>query len=147
MKMKVGTAEIDISSWEPVGSTRNCDHFLAEPKLMISVYKEGSKDNEGDAREQLRFQEEFIESRGGGFDLIVLIDNLVSQDAASRRVYAQEPTPSNFRGTALVGGSFLSRGVASFFLGISSTAVPMKFFASIDDARAWLDGLDAPGGG
>ena len=138
-KRKVGSTEIDVGGWEAVGATQNSEHFILQPKVLVTVYKEGSRDNEHTARDQLRFQEEFIQASGGQFGLIVLIDNLVSQDAASRRVYAKEPNPHNFRGVALVGGTFLSRGVAAFFLGISRTAVPMKFFPTIDEALAWFD--------
>lgn len=145
--MKAGTTEIDVTGWESVGSTQNSDHFLMEPKVMVTIYRAGSHDNEHTAREQLRFQEKCIQERGGGFDLIVCIDNLVSQDAASRRVYAREPNPKSFRGVALVGGTVLSRGVASFFLGISNTAVPMRFCRSIEDARTWFAGLAPPLGG
>jgi hypothetical protein len=141
--MRIGDVEVNSEAWEEIGETQNSKHFFIEPDTVVSIYNEKSVDSELRAREQLNFQEVFIRSKEKEMGLIVFIDNLVSQDAASRRVYAQEPDSSLFKGVALVGGSVLSRAVASFFLGISHTAVPMRFYARFQDAYDWLEALSA----
>jgi len=139
--MNAGVGEIDVETLEKVGTTDLSDHYLLEPNILLTIYRENSVDTQDTARKQLEFQEDYMRSKGHRFGLLVLIDNLVAQDAASRRVYAKEPSDGVFLGVALVGGSMLSRGVASFFLGISNTAVPMKFFATVRDAQGWFHKL------
>ena len=139
--MKIGNVEIHAEDWEEIGVTQNSTHFYVKPDIIVTIYHEKSVDTELKAREQLNFQEVFIKGKGKKMGLIVFIDNLVSQDAASRQVYAKEPDSKLFKGVSLVGGSMLSRGLASFFLGIKHTAVPMKFHASFQDACHWLEKL------
>ncbi len=139
--MKIGKVDINAEDWEEIGETQISRHFYVKSDIIVTIYNEKSVDTELKAREQLNFQETFIKSKGQKMGLIVLIDNLVSQDAASRQVYAKEPDRSVFHGVSLVGGSMLSRGVASFFLGIAHTAVPMKFHAHFQDACHWFEEL------
>jgi hypothetical protein len=144
--ISVGNEVIDISGWEHIGTTQNSDHYLAEPDIIATIYREGSVDVEHTAREQLNFQHDYISKQGRKHGLLVFIDTLVSQDAASRRVYSKEPRPELFNGVALVGGTRLSRGVASFFIGISRLLVEQRFFATYREAMGWLRAKrDQPG--
>lgn len=139
--MKIGKVEINAEGWEEIGRTENSRHYYVKPDVIVCIFTEKSTDNEVKAREKLVFHEDYIKSKGKKMGLVVFIDNLVTQDPASRQVYAKEPDNKVFTGVSLVGGSVLSRSLASFFLGISNTAVPMKFHATYQDACHWLKTL------
>ena len=62
---------------------------------------------------------------------------MASQDKEARRVYQSEPEPALMLGSALVGGSLLSRAMGSFFLGLSRPKIPVKMFATLDEAMVW----------
>ena len=69
--------------------------------------------------------------------VVVFFDRMKGQDAGARRIYHREPDSKLLLGTALVGGTLLGRAMASFFLGLSKTQVPVKLFADLNDALSW----------
>jgi len=130
----------DTSSWIPCGRTSNSRYFEAHGKLLICIPDEKSTDTESSARENSRFQEQhWTECRRSGM-CIVFFDFLIDQTAGARRVYSGFPFHQQ-RGTALVGGTALSRAIASFFMGLSLPTTPTKMFGSFADASKWCLGL------
>ena len=71
---------------------------------------------------------------------MIFFDRMTSQDKDARKVY--ERMDDVLTGTAMVGGSALTRAMISFFLGIARPRVPIKLFAEFGDAVAWLEGIN-----
>jgi hypothetical protein len=140
------TVEIDVSRWTLVGETANAKNYAAEPNVLAVVPDPGTHDTGATARENILAQAAYLRPLGGGV-VVIFFDNLASQDKDARRVYQTECDPSWMRGTALIGGSMLSRAIASFFLGLSRPRTPVRMFGAFDDALAWAHELNgrAPG--
>lgn len=126
----------DTSAWQFVGRTANSRYFEVERGILACVPDQKSADTEQSAKENVRFQELYWTERAEHGTCIVYFDQLVDQTAAARRVYATYPFRSQ-RATALVGGTALSRAIASFFTGLSQPATRTKFFGSHGDAADW----------
>ncbi|HET9954635.1 MAG TPA: hypothetical protein VFQ61_09025 [Polyangiaceae bacterium] len=126
----------DTSAWQFVGRTANSRYFAVEPGILACVPDPKSADTEGSAKENVRFQELYWTERAEHGTCIVYFDQLVDQTAAARRVYATYPFRSQLA-TALLGGTALSRAIASFFTGLSQPATRTKFFGSYADAADW----------
>ena len=136
--------EPDISSWKKLGATANTQYYEIEPGMLGAIRHPGSSDDARSARQNNVFQMEYF--RGGSRPgcVVVFFDRMKGQDAGARRVYQREPDAKLLLGTALVGGSLLGRAMASFFLGLSKTHVPVKLFGDLHDALHWARRL---GGG
>lgn len=130
-------ATIDTSSWTPVGESTNTDYYAIDQYLLAGVPHEGAIDTETTARENVDFQNGHFRSAGHGGVVIIFFDRMVSQDTKARRVYQSAPDPDLMLGTALVGGTLLSRAMGAFFLGLAKTRIPVKMFADLEGARAW----------
>lgn len=126
----------DTSGWHLAGCTANSRYFAVEPGILACVPNPKSMDTSESARENAQFQELYWVQRGESGTCIVFFDSLIDQDAEARRVYATYPF-ENQRATALVGGTALSRAIASFFTGLSLPATRTKFFASLPEAMEW----------
>ncbi len=118
---------------------------MVEPRILAAVPHEGSRDDFDSATANQRFQNEYFRTAGAPGVVVVFIDRMVSQDAAARRVYGTDLDVALIRGSALVGGTLLSRAMISFFLGISRTRVPVKTFADGQSAIAWAREVNASG--
>jgi hypothetical protein len=139
------TATVDTSGWKAVGETENTRYFELGPKILAAVPRERARDDEATARSNVKFQVSFLRERGGGV-VVVFFDNMVSQDKDARRVYQMEPDPAVLRATALVGGSLLSRAMGSFFLGLAKPRIPVKMFATTDEAVSWANEVNGRSG-
>lgn len=122
-----------------VGRTVNTDYFLAKEDVLVVMPRPGTKDDGDTARANVRFQLDYAHKVGRRIGTIVVVSNLLSQDAAARRVYANEMDPELFFAAALVVSNQLSRAIASFFLGLAKPAFPTRMFEGIEQALAWLD--------
>jgi hypothetical protein len=129
--------EPDVSSWKKLGATSNTQYYEIEPGILGAVPHHGSSDDELSARQNTVFQMDYF--RGGARPgcVVVFFDRMKGQDASARKVYQREPDAALLLGTALVGGSLLGRAMASFFLGMSKTQVPVKLFGDIAGALEW----------
>ena len=136
------TAEIDVSSWTLIGETANSRNYAVEPNVLAVVPHPGSHDTGATARENIVSQRAYLRPLGGGV-VMIFFDNLAGQDKDARRVYQVESDPSWMRGTALIGGSMLSRAIGAFFLGLSRPQSPLRMFGSFDDALTWAHQLNS----
>ena len=137
------TADIDVSRWTLIGETRNATNYAVEANVMAVVPHPGSHDTGSTARENILAQAAHLRPQGGGV-VVIFFDNLTSQDKDARRVYQAESDPAWMRGTALIGGSMMSRAIGSFFLGLSRPHTPLRMFESFDEALAWARELNGP---
>lgn len=122
-----------------VGHTVNTDYFLAQDDVLVVMPRPGITDDGDSARENVRFQLDYARTLGRKIATIVYVSNLSSQDAAARRVYAEEMDPELIFGAALVVSNPLSRAIASFFLGFARPRFPTRMFEGMDPALTWLD--------
>jgi hypothetical protein len=129
----------DFSQYKEVGRTTNTIVYVAEsdPDIMIIVPSEGTMDNSKDARENVAYYHDYARSLGKRCGSVVIMSNMLSQDAEARRAYAEIDPNLIFAG-ALVVESALSRALGSFFIGLSRPNVPMKLFETIENGVEWL---------
>ncbi len=136
-------SDIDTSTWSPVGGTCNTDYFLVSDCLLAAVPHQGSRDDAASALENITFQNDFWDGRGSGGVVAVFFDRMVSQDKGARGVYQEKAHLGRIWGTALIGGTMLSRAMISFFLGLARPRLPIKPFHDIEGALAWAEKLSS----
>ncbi len=129
----------DFSGYKKVGSTTNTEVYVAEsdPDIMIIVPREGTKDNFEDASENVAFYHGYARSLGKPCGSVVIMSNMLSQDAEARRAYTTLD-PALIYGGALVVGNALSRALGSFFVGLTRPRVPTRLFDSVEHGVQWL---------
>ena len=132
----------DFSHYKEIGKTTNTVIYVAEsdPDILLIVPREGTMDNGKDARENVAYYQAYARSLGKPCSSIVIMSNMLSQDAEARRAYT-EIDPNLFYGGALVVESALSRALGSFFIGLTRPKVTTKLFDSIENAVEWLKSI------
>lgn len=128
----------DASAFHNVGSTVNTDYTIADPDILIVTPRPGTIDNPDLARINVEFQTGYARRQGKKCAVVVIMSNLLAQDAPTRRVYTEGMGADLFYGVALVVGNSLARAIASFFVGLSRPQVETRIFDSIESAVAWL---------
>lgn len=121
-----------------VGDTFNTEYFMFELDILVVNPTPGYKDNVEAARSNMEWQQTFARKLGTKCGLVVVLNNLLSQDAESRKVYSDGLLPELFYGSALVVSNPLSRAIGSFFIGLSKPVIPLTLVKSIADGIAWL---------
>lgn len=135
----------NIADWSPLGNSANSAYYAVEPGIIACVPVDMSTDDQDTARQNARFQEDHWVRSGRRGSCVVFFDFLADQTAEARSVYATFPFHSQ-NGTALVGGTALSRAIASFFTGLSRPKTPTKFFGSEQEALVWCRQLNQGAG-
>jgi hypothetical protein len=129
----------DLSRYKKVGSTANTEVYIAEtdPDIMIIVPRKGTMDNFEDACENVAYYHSYARSLGRPCGCVVIMSNMLSQDAEARRAY-NTLDPTLIYGGALVVGNALSRALGSFFIGLNRPRVPTRLFDSVENGIQWL---------
>jgi len=117
-----------------VGNTFNTEYFTYNEDILVVNPNPGYK-----ARSNMEWQQFFARSLERKCGLVVVLNNLLSQDAESRKVYSDGMLPELFYGSALVVSNTLSRAIGSFFIGLSKPVIPLTLVGSIEDGIAWLE--------
>lgn len=130
--------KIDTSSWTRFATTSNADFFEIEPHVLVVVPFDGTTDDAGTAQESVTAQLQYLQSRGQRAGVIVMMDQVARQDGGARAVYHDLPNPAFQVCFALVGSTPFGRAVASIFIGLNPPRVPTRFFATIEEALAWI---------
>lgn len=120
----------------PAGRTINTDYFAVDDDVLVAVPFEGSRDDGASARSNRDHQASYFRARGRKGGVIIFFDRMKSQDREARTIYADMDT--ELTATALVGGSMLTRAMASFLLGIARPKVPLKLFPNFELALEWV---------
>jgi len=128
---------IDTSSWQAVGATSNTEYFVPESGVLIAMPLQGAADDEVTAQENVDFHHAHWRQLGRSGASVILFDRMTSQDKGARGVYASQSDPSLLTCAALVGGTLLSRAMASFFIGLTRPMIPAKMFPDLDSALVW----------
>lgn len=127
----------NASEFKSVGNTVNTDYTIADPDILIATPKPGTVDSPELAKINVEFQTNYARDLGKPCCVVVTVDNLLAQDAQTRRVYTEGIGEPLLYGLALVVGNPLGRAIASFFMGLSRPKMPTKMFDSIESAVAW----------
>jgi hypothetical protein len=121
----------------PIGRSSNADFYEIDARVLAVVPFDRCTDDEGTASESVRIQLEHLRARGRRAGVVVFMDRVLTQNAAARQVYRDNPDPSHQACFALVGGTMFGRAVASFFIGLHPPRVPTRLFASAEQAIDW----------
>ncbi len=126
---------------QPVGRTSNTRYFTQNARVLVAWPDEGALDTAATATENAEFQIEYFGSVGKPGVVVIYFDRLLGQDRGARKVYAQRPGTDVALGIVLVGGSLLSRALGAFFMGLQKPRVPIRLFATREDATSWIEEL------
>ena len=125
-------------AWAPLGRTANTEYFRMKERILVAIPDEGTTDDETTAWENHAFQRDHFASVGAPGIVIIFFDRLGDQTRGARQVYAATATPDWSCGFALVGGTALTRALASFFMGLSKPAVATRMFGDLEAALPWI---------
>src|SRR5512138_582719 len=125
--------------YKEIGRTTNTVIYISQsdPDILIIVPRQGTIDNAADAQENVAYFHNYARSLGKPCGSVVIMANILSQDAEARRAYQEWDTNLFFAG-GLVVENALSRALASFFLGLSHPNVPTQLFETLESAVEWL---------
>jgi hypothetical protein len=128
---------IDTSGWTRIGRSSNAEFFEIEASVLAVVPFDRCDDNEHSARESVRIQLEHLRACGRRAGVLVFMDRVLTQSAAARQVYRDEPDLAYQACFALVGGTLFGRAVGSIFIGLHPPRVPTRLFATAEQAIEW----------
>ena len=128
----------DFSQYQSVGTDGNSDYYIADPDILLINPRAGMVDTPQTARRAVDFQTAYAKKLGKKCSTLVIMSNVLSQDAETRRLYNEMTVSGHFFGTALIVSNPLSRAVASFAIGLSKPQVPIKLFDTVEKGIDWL---------
>jgi hypothetical protein len=128
----------DFSKYQSVGTDGNTDYYVADPDILIAVPKANMVDSPQTARVAVDYQTAYARQLGKKCSTLVIMSNVLSQDAESRRIYDEMTVSGLFFGTALIVTNPLSRAIAGFAIGLSKPQVPIKLFDTVEKGIDWL---------
>ncbi len=124
-----------------VGEVPHTEYFCSSPDILIASPESGYKDTPDLSRLNVEFQRNYAQKLGKRCGLVIVMNNLLSQDGESRRLYYKSTTPDLFYGVALVVNNPLARALGTFTLNLTTLKIPMTLVDSIDKGIAWLETL------
>jgi hypothetical protein len=132
----------NLSQCTKVADTANTEVYVEEsdPDILIVVPREGTMDNLKDASENVAFYHEYARSLGRPCGAVVVMSNMLSQDAEARRAYTTLD-PDLLYGGALIVENALSRALGSFYVGLTRPKVPTKLFDTVENGVRWLKAM------
>jgi hypothetical protein len=128
----------DFTKYQSIGTDGNSDYYIADPDILLVIPRPGMVDNAQNARVAVDYQTNYARKLGKKCSTLVIMSNVISQDAATRRIYDEMTVSGHFFGTALIVSNPLSRAIASFAIGLSKPAMPIKLFDSVEKGIEWL---------
>lgn len=128
----------DFSQYQSVGTDGNTDYYIADPDILLVIPKAGLVDTPQTARIAVDYQTAYARKLGKKCSTLVIMSNVLSQDAETRRIYDEMTVSGLFFGTALIVNNPLSRAIASFAIGLSKPQVSIKLFDTVEKGAAWL---------
>lgn len=128
----------DVSQYQQVGSMAGADYYIADPDILLIIPQTGFVDNPQLAQQNADFMNEYARKTGRKIGAVVVMSNILTQDAETRRVYQKLAGNGLYYGLALVVDSALSRALATFFIGLSKPAIPTQLFDTVEKSIEWL---------
>jgi hypothetical protein len=127
----------DVTGWKPLGQHGNSRYFVPDEGILAVVPNEGTIDTAETALENQAYQHAYFRTQGRPGVVVIYFDLIKELNKDARSVYTKSD-PRYLCGVALVGGTLLSRAMASFFMGIiSPPPIPLKMLPSTEDALRW----------
>ena len=128
------------SAMKKVGSVPHHDLMIADADdILIVVPEEGFKDTAETARATVAALRDYARKLGKKCGLVVVANNLLSQDAESRRIYAEGVTPDLFLGITMVVTSPLARSIGNVATRFTKMLIPFGLSESIEAGIAWIE--------
>ena len=128
----------NFSQYRHLNTLSGTDYYLVDNDIILVVPQKGFIDNPQQARESADFQDSYARQLGKKCGDVIIMSNVISQDAESRRVYNEQAASGLYYGVALIVDNALSRALGSFLIGMSQTKIPIKLFDTIDRGIDWL---------
>jgi hypothetical protein len=137
----------DTAGWKSIGQHGNSRYFEPEDGILVAVPDEGTVDTAETARQNQNFQHAYFQEKGKPGVILIYFDLIKELNKDARSVYTKSD-PRRLLGVALIGGTLLSRAMASFFMGIiSPPPIPLRMLGSTEEALKWARELLARGPG
>ncbi len=128
----------DFSQYQHIGTVGGSDYYAIDPDIMLIVPQGSMVDTPQLAQASADFQNAYARQLGKKCVTVVIMSNILSQDAETRRIYRELAENGLFFGAALVVDNALSRALGSFFIGLSRPQIPMKLFDTVEKSVEWL---------
>ena len=128
-----------------VASVPHHELMIAEKDdILIVVPEQGFKDTEDATRLTVAALREYAQKLGKRCGLVVVANNLLSQDAESRRIYSEDITPDLFFSVTLVVSSPLARAIGGVAMRLTKMPIPLSLSDSIEAGIAWTESNRKP---
>ncbi len=125
-----------------VGSAPHHDLMVGKDEdILIVVPEEGFKDTADASHVTAAALVDYARKLGKKCGLVIVANNLLAQEAESRRIYAEVVTPDLFYGITMVVSSPLARIIGNLAMRLSSLQVPIAVVENIDAGIAWFEPL------
>ena len=123
-----------------VGSAPHHDLLIADAEdILIVLPEEGFRDTADASRLTVAALRDYATKLGRRCGLVIMANNLLAQEAESRRVYAENVLPELFFGIAMVVSNPISRVIGSLALHLRSLRVPITLVENPEAGIAWLE--------
>jgi hypothetical protein len=142
----VTTPDVD-PTWIRLPGTDAGAYYRVETDVVIAVPRPGFVQSAEAANASLEALDRIARAAGRKQSVIVLLNQVASQDAASRRVWSRDRSGETRVAQALVCSTLLGRAIGSFFLGLSQAAVPTRMFGDLESALTWARRMAVERGG
>lgn len=122
-----------------VGSAPHHDLLIADADdILVVLPEEGFKDTADASRVTVSALREYASRLGKKCGLVIVANNILAQEAESRRVYADGVTPDLFFGVTMVVTRPVARIIGNLAVRLSVMQVPLNVVENIDEGIAWL---------
>ena len=123
-----------------VGSAPHHDLMIANvDDILVVVPEEGFKDTPDVSRLTVAALREYAQKLGRRCGLVIIANNLLSQEAESRRVYAEGVTAEFFFGITMVVTSPLARAIGGVAIRFTAMPIPFSLSENVEAGIAWLE--------
>jgi len=123
-----------------IGSVPHHDLMVADADdILIVVPEEGFKDTAEASRLTVAAMREYAQKLGKKCGLVIIANNLLSQDAESRHNYAEGMTPDLFFGVTMVVSNPLARAIGSVAIRLTVMPIPFGLSESVEAGIAWME--------
>jgi hypothetical protein len=123
-----------------VGSAPHHDLMIADADdILIVVPEEGFKDTADASRLTVAALREYAQKLGKKCGLVIIANNLLAQDAESRRIYSESITPDLFFGITMVVSRPLARAIGGVAIRLTVMPIPFSLSESIEAGIAWSE--------
>ena len=123
-----------------VGSAPHHDLMIADADdILIVVPEQGFKDTPDASRVTLSALRDYAQKLGKKCGLVIVANNLLAQEAESRRIYADGVTPDLFYGIVMVVSNPLARVIGNIATRLNTLQVPLVLAETIEAGIAWSE--------